>query len=760
MTAPAPAPATAPSATPTPYVDEVLRDPLAVPPGVSAWLRDIESRARALHARVFDTHGRTLPIPVLEEAARGIEHFLHDRTSGALHRTLRRPLGQLAPGTPASSSFGKYAHGLFERVEEALAVQAAADVLRRSIDELRERYAPRLPNLAEGTLRDARLTDDGVAKAHRVRDLERMTRRLQWANDRLERLLAELPPGAAPPLAPGHPLARAAGTPTLDELRAALSLRLEQRRNVTNSAGVAAELRRLAARHRDALRRAAGPEVHAEPATYLVAAEHLASVAALPDAPVAGQYDAVMLWFGLLHEARGAVNTAISGPAWRPVPTDTVSTSPSDADDRELDDDDLIDFVVPIDDRYALITKRIRSAVRVWTWGAAREGASVRVRAFGEASTWQSAALAQLDVAPCFGSLSPAEPAWYRSQRDAVLSLVEPDGEDWFARIDSPGTLVRLDVPAWKERCGSPGALRVLEEPHNVVPGTTLWVGPAPGYTQSFLGFRTQTVRTPLMGHPVAWLRSGEATTSAAEVALEREHALFVRVAESSAGIALQPLGGGRIEESSTSGFLYARPLALRPEQSPPLADWLTRNQAVAIDCLRSVARVLVAVRDAGFSLGQCHPDMFAFGMDWSDTTRPPRPVAVLVSAPFAARLGTRFIAAASPGKLDGLQYPKVRFRGAVPAVLQGHAATPEVDAQAFGILALDVLAKQPIVEGSTWFIWELLPDFVIAKAAQVYSQPTIASAIAESMKDPSKVGRVWAWMESLAASAALSQRS
>lgn len=721
---------------PTPIVDAVLGDPLAVPFEVDGWLRGIERRARTLRSRTEDACAGSGVLPLLTEAHATLVAFLDDPASSALHRTLRRPLAQLAVGTPAQRSFGSLADFLFRRTEDALDLQAAADALRQRVHEVRERYGARAPHFTGVHLRAARVGEAELLRARRVADVRAMGARLDWAEAALERLWSRLP--AEREGGDGAWEMTGDSGASADELCAALALRLPERGAPGRAAGTTRTLRATALRHLEALGGAAGWDRPARSAPHLVA-ERLAQEAARPDESLAPCGEDALLWGALLRTSQAALHDPRDEQGWQPrIRVEGPHQEEEAAGGATL-------WMVPVDDTYVLLTPEVPSAVRVASRGV-RLGKAVDCRLFGIPGEPESLERARLEVAPFFDGIDSAEPGWYATRRNARFEVVGRHGANWFARIDRRGEAKRLRTAAWEEAAPEAGAVRLLGAAPPLLPGPGLETCPAGTPPVTFLGFRTHEVRTPLLDHRTAWLRTAVSPSAAVERALERERELFRLMGRAGVGLAPCPLGPARLAGSGTAGLLYGRPFALRLEDTPPLEQWLRRDSLAALT--RAVARLLAAVHGTGHALGVCHSDAFSYGMDWRRLGAAPRPRATLVHAPFAARLGHAYEPLPDA---DTPRYPRIRFRGLPLPVARGETATPETDAAGFALFALELLAEKPLPGTRGWLGWGDLPGAVMEHADICFARPGLATELARSLADPAQWGALLRWQRELA---------
>lgn len=685
--------------TPTPVADRVLGDPMAIPPGVDEWLRRIERGARellgALRAGPVDA-----AIPAYREAEAELSRFVDDRDAGALHRVVRRPLAQLARGTPAERSFTRFADALFERANVAIALQREATALRVTLDELRATLGARFPRSFARHLRDAHVGEEWIERARRVSDLRAMARRTERIRILLSELAARVPAGAPAGVRVGGD----ADAPTVEELLA-LDAAREGERGVAGASPIPThELRVAAAAHLRGLARGQGRGA-STPVHFL--AEQLAEQSLLSGASRARRGEDTELWGALLQaseRARFAAGAALWHPrvaAPPPPPEEPSSTT--------------VFYVVPIDDEYLLLTQKRRSPVRVHS-RALRVGETAECRTFAPEDAAYVPAEMALHAAPLFDGLRES-PGWYRTHTRALVDVVAAHEGGFFARVRRRGRLAPLhDSPA-AEHSDTAGALRVVAEPGAAPPDSFLAAQPLDAERPTFGGVTTLHVRVPMRGMGRVWLRTGGD-------GLDQERALFSRLREIDPRLAPEFLARGRTGAGET-GWIYAPPLALRPQDSPSVAGTIQEDRPRAV---WSLARLASAVLRAGFALRLYHPDAFAWSVEAQGHVLYPR--AVLVHAAAAAPIG-----APGPGTAGddarSFVYPRLRFHGFPPPLTRpGELVWPEHEGFAFALGALEVLALTPLLPPNQWISWDALPAAVLA-APDGFAFPAVAQRLA-----------------------------
>ncbi len=722
--------------TPTPIVDAVLSDALGVPRNVDVWLRTIERSARALRARTEDLCASDGALPLVVDVNAALVAFLDTPGASALHRIIRRPLPQLAAGTPAHHSFSNLSGFLFRQAEEALQLQEAAEGLRRKVAEVRERFGIRAPYFTEVHLRAARVEGADLVRARRVADIRAMEFRLTRAEQALERMAARFP--RERDRTEGDWEMIEGSEASADELRAALAFRLQEKNAARTGAATTRALRETAVRHLSELGSTAGWQRPASRSVHLVA-ERLAGDAVRPDESLAHDGEDVILWGGLLQTAQAVLHDG-DPESWQP------RLKPLAAEEEPGTGTTL--WAIPVDDTYVLLTPEIRSPVRVASRGV-RLGKTVECKLFGTPGMPEDTAVGKVEVAPFFDGMDVAEPRWFKNHRNARFEVVGRRGPNWFARLRQRGEVKRLRTPAWEEDSRTVGAVRLLPAASALPPRSEVEVGPAGTTSVQFTGFQTDVVRTPLLDYGTAWLRTAAQPSSGAQEALERERELFRLLNRNGAGGALRFLGSARITGTRTSGVLYARPYALRLEECPPVEQWLQRESRTAL--IRAVARLLTTIHETGYALGVCHMGAFAFGMEWRSLSAPPHPTATLIHAPAATRLGHYHAPPQQTSPTDTVRYSHLCFKGFPPAVEKGETALPETDAAAFAVFALDVLAEKPLPMKWASLKWDDIP-FVIADCAeQCFPRPQLAIDVARTLADRSRWKALLQWQVDLA---------
>ncbi|HEX8317349.1 hypothetical protein [Longimicrobium sp.] len=712
----------------TPLSDRVLRDPLAVPQGLESLLRGVERDARREHARMAALAARPNAIDAVRASAADIHAFLHDELGSPLHRTLRRPLRQVAPGSAAAKNLDQARRWLVSRAARAATLQAEIDVVRGAVVRLRDRFAAEMPRATQQALERARASEAHLARLRRAEDAEPLHERLRAAERELERLQAHVP-GTVDEWQPGASWSEEA---SLGELLAALELRLRERAPAVQEQGRRAAVQRLTVRHVVELARAApagtaaGRDVH-------VAAEQAALSLVRGHAQAHGSED-LPLWAAVLGGASDAVygGGEFGWAPQLPPPAPAPDTDPGSTR-----------FVVPIDETYVLITVDLRSSVRVRDRRIALDKV-VECAAFSPEGEADTLALARLDVQPLFAGFSPV-PGWYATETNARLQVIAEAGDRWIARVVRKGALRRSRTPGWVPDPPARARLRVLgslAEPSGAEP---IEVGRQDRETRVFCGLETTRVDLPFVDCAVAWLRSPGHTAWSGE-ALAAEEEVFRAISRRVPFTVPRAIGPGRYPGTDTEGVLYVPPFGARLDESPPMETWLRASYGRAQ--LGAAARLWTRVNKAGYALGVYHLDAMVFRTGWSPPGGFPTAHAVATDAPYGCVLGQYY----RRPPADPLYLPRYAGLGGhvlPPGVAQGEVALPECEAQAFALFALDVLASRPLPLSPITPALELaamLPDF-----GNHFVQPALVRPLAEALVSCDAAGRIIEWIAVLA---------
>jgi hypothetical protein len=711
----------------TPLSDRVLRDPLALPQGLESLLRGVERDARREHARMAALAGRPDAIGAVRASAGELHAFLHDELGSALHRTLRRPLRQVAPGSAAAKNLDQARQRLVARAERAARLQAEIDVVRGAVARLRDRFAAELPRATRQALDRARASEAHLARLRRAEDAEPLHERLRAAERELQHLLAHVP-ATVDAWRHGASWSEEA---SLGELLAALELRLRERGPLVQEQGRAADIRRLTVRHAVELSRAApagtgaGRDVH-------VAAEQAALSLVRGHAQAHGSED-LPLWAAVLG---GASDAVFGGPGsgWAPQLPPPGPVGDTDAGSTR--------FVVPIDDVYVLVTADLRSSVRVRDRRIALDKA-VECAAFSPEGEADTLALARLDVQPLFDGFSPL-PGWYITERNARLQVIAQAGDRWIARVVRQGALRRSRTPGWVPEPPARARLRVLGSLAEPAGAEPIHVGRRDRERRVFCGVETTRVDLPFADCAVAWLRSpGRTAWSGAAVAAEEQ--VFRAISRRVPFTVPRAVGPGRCPETDVEGVLYVPPFGARLDESPPMEAWLRASYGRAL--LGAAARLWTRVNKAGYALGVYHLDAMVFRTGWSPPGGFPTAHAVATDAPYACMLGQYY----RRPPADPLYLPRYAGLGGhvlPPAVAEGEVALPECEAQSFALFALDVLASRPLPLSPVTPAVELaamLPDF-----ENHFTQPGLVRPLADALLSHDAARQVIEWIEVL----------
>lgn len=712
----------------TPLADRVLRDPLAVPQGLDGFLRRVERDARREHARMAALAGRPGAVDAVGASAAELHAFLHDELGSALHRALRRPLRQIAPGSAAARNLEQARRWLVDRAARAAALQAEVDLLRASAGRVHDRFGAELPRATRQALERARVSDPHLARLRRADDAQPLHRRVAAAERDLEALWANVPTG----MEGWRPGASWDEEPTLQELLACLELRLGERGRVLQEQGRAGSVRRLAARHVVQLARAA-PAGTAAKADVHVAAEQAARLLLRGDAEARPGED-LALWSAVLGGASDAVYDHVRPSAWAPqVPAPDPPPEGGTGATR---------FVVAIDDDYVLITPALRSSVRVRDRRVAVDRV-VECAAFSPEGEADTITLARLDVQPLFEGFSP-HPGWYATASNARLRVVAEGADGWIARVVRRGALAKSRTPAWVPEPRGTARFRVLGALSEPAGGEVVHVGRRDAAPQLFCGVQTLRVDLPFADCSIAWLRTADPAAGGDE-AVADEAAVFRGIGRRMPHTVLTVIGPGRCPEAEVEGMLYVPPFGARAGESPPMDTWLRASSGAAM--LRAVARLWLRINKAGHALGVYHVDALVFRTGWSPPRGLPTAHAIAAAAPYGCALGRHY--RRPPADLSHVPlYAGLGGRVLPPAVAEGAVALPETEAQAFALFALDVLAARPLPLSGVTPAVELaamVPDF-----QDHFAHPELLSALASALKSSDAAGRVLQWIHLL----------
>jgi hypothetical protein len=713
-------------------VDSVLADPLGVPRGLDRLLRHIERGAREARARLEPLAARPDAVQAVRAAAAEVERFLEDETRSPLLRALRRPLGQIAPGRPGAQVLQRCWDGVQGRADAAVRLQEAMDAVRAAVQGVRDRFQTELPRATGRVLRAERLDEAWLSRVERVQDAERLLRRrVPAARDALEELLDAADPVAARTLERGASWDEAVAP---GELMAVLRLRRRERAHLLHGHDRLRALRLTAARQVRGLGQAGGWARPARDASHAAAEQMAMRVLRDPDGVAEGED--LPLWAELLGSAADALHLPQRPRGW------TAQVDPPALPEER--DFGSTWFVIPIDDEYVLITAAARSSVRVRDRRVALDRA-VECAAFLEDGDAETLPMARLDVQPLFDGLEE-EPAWYSTARRARLQVIARNGDEWIARIVRRGALARSGAAAWHPERRGNDRLRVLGTLSAPTPAEPLIVGAAGEAPRAFCGLLSVPVATPLAECSRAWLRL-PAGGGWAAAAVDAEEACFRAVARQAARTVPAMAGRGRLERREGDGPLYVPPLGLRAADLPALRSWLFSSSAVPL--LEGVARLWMRLMEAGCGIGVYHVDALVFSLGWPPGGRAgPAAHAVVAEAPFAAMLGQPHRA---PPLEEALvpRYEGLGCRVLPPAAARGETALPATEAQAFALLALDALAREPLPLSG--IVSAEVLAATVPNCATHFIHPEAAVRLARSLHPGANSSHVIEWIQTLA---------
>ena len=724
-------------ASATPVSDTVLANPLAIPPGVGQWLREWELRLRAA-LRDAETQATPRPsVPAWDEALAELRGLDPDAEGSVFRLLLLRPLWQLEEGSAARDTFERYVRTVLDRIDAARALMREIVPLRTDRDRLIEEFGTRFPNRLAEQLERVRAREVDIARLRRATDATRMRDRLARARIALERLAALAGPA-------GSDGARDARTDdereTIPEMVAALALAERERRQlVLHPVALRAHRRHLVAQLRGLARSAPASPDDAERAatrghTAVVLEQLIHAAGAMEGAAVEGR-DAPT-WTGAVSAGVAAHHPGLERFAWLPA---LLAADDVDAQEEPpaLTASDLL-HVVPVGEGLLYLSPLPASSIRVYT-RTVRLGESVECQVVSDLVPRHSAALVDADVSAIFDGLDAERSRWYSTTARARARVVARHGDGWFARLEQRGALSVVEQPAW-HRDGPGAAFRLLRPASSRKHVES--VSPVREEALStFLGFTIRECRTGLRDDERGWVRGIVGGWPGAADAVAREVELFSQLHARAAGsksaseLALRPLTWVRVDGERDRAPLYRVPLATL-DAPRRLRSWIVESDDHMLAVLGSVARIIEAAHAAGFALGVCHAEAFAYTLAWAPDPLTPQPAAILAHAPCATRLGEPF---SPPGGGTGLApayYRMLRTPVLVPQVAAAQWATVERDMQGFGAFVLDLLLEHPIYERGT-LDWYDAPAVVRARASQCSAHPTVAKYLGDLIQDP-----------------------
>jgi hypothetical protein len=659
----------------TPLCDEALTTHVGVPPGLESALRNVERTARAARARLGAIVQGGRAAPAVAAALERLDMFLDDARRSPLRRALRRPLRQIALGTLPWRRLESAWRSAVLRADAAARLQGAIDELRGALARVESRFGADLPYWTRFHLQRERVTGDEIERLRRDDARKPVLERLRRVEMELARIHAHLP---SPEYVAAMQLGRNwPGGVNPGELMAATVMRLSERFAGRAPAGQTERLRLAAARHLRELG-AAGDWARTARKPAHTVAEQIAN-ASLASAGELEWRDDGPLWAGMIAAAQDALHAPRRRGAWQPaLPPRGAPASGEEAWGTTH-------FAIPLSPDYVLLTPETPSPARVTSRRVALD-AAVECAAFSGPAGFETVEAARQDVEPLFAGLS-GEPAWYRTERKARLTIVARAGALWLARLDARGELEAVRTPAWSGGAPRDARLHVLLDGVSAPPLGPVAVGSA-GDAEEFGGVARREVEAPFAAWRRAWLKT--AAEERDHDRLEAEHAFFRAVARQAGGLGLRPLGRGRTDRPAANGYLYAPPFAFSDAESPPLARWMDENPILFI---AAAARLAAALSGIGQGLGVYHRSALAFRIEWTPAGLA-RPMAVATAAPFAAPLGRTYVGVGRRKRIIP-ELGGLGMRLLPSAVAAGGVATPEAEAQAWALFALDLLARK-----------------------------------------------------------------
>jgi hypothetical protein len=693
----------------TPVSDAALANPLAVPAGVAPWLRAWERRLRDTMDQVREPHlAAGASVPAFVEAVAELTELHPDSRGGVFRLLLQRPLWQLAEGSAARETFDRYAATVLNRIVEAIDLVEEIEPLRVERELLVLEFEELFPNRLAEELARARANDVDIGRLRRAIDARRMRRRLARARDVLVRI-AEVARIAG--FEPSAGRVASGESESLAEMLVSLTVERRVRRQLEQHTGalrthrgrLAAELRGLALSAPSV--RPAGRNGQ-RPGHTPVVLEQLIAASTHADGESLDGGDAP-LWTGALAAAMSAHHPAAERFGWLPVLV-AASELPDEPSQPVVAEVQLL-HAVPVGAGLVFLSPRAESAIRVRTRTVHLDDV-VECQVAPEMVLHQPHALVDRDVASMFDGLDADQSRWYATAARATARVVASYGQGWFARLERRGAVEPLDQPPWHAE-GPGSAFRVLRPFAGApTPNAAAEQRPCPAafagdrVHASFLGFTLRDVRTGLRGDERAWVRGTTSRWRGAIDSVRAEHALFSMLAQHGTGVvgpahdlALRPLGWTTVGDSGVATPLYRIPLATL-DAPARLRGWIVEREEHLLAVIAGVARIIEAAHDAGYALGVCHSEAFAYGIGWTPDPLSPVPTVILAHAPCVTRIGETY---APPSARDMLpsHYTMLRTPVLVPQVAGAQIATRERDMQGFGAFLIDLLLDQPIVE-------------------------------------------------------------
>jgi hypothetical protein len=669
----------------TPSVDQAHADVLAIPSDVLAWLRSAERRLRQSSALVAALPGE--PIKALREIREEYRDILESRES-LLVRTMQRPVGQLRSGAAARERLEQLVSDLGARAQTVVDVQLAVEALR---DQLRafEKFRGSLPHFTERLLSENRLQAEHIDRLRRPAEVSAAQNRATAAHVRLEELLSAIPSSGTH--ANSHDIEGADGL-SAEELYALWTLYRRRRRLIARTMSGKGYVRRSFATHMRKLLDV-WPDGQSDQAPEtLVIAQLLERSLQADDA---GMSSDQVAWVA-----------ALSGEKRHLV---TVPNGAEPSAETEVAENTL--FVSPIGESYVYIGREDPSAVRVWT-GGIRPGADIECLPVSILGGGIDRATADADLLPLFEGVQDGPTTWYTTRRRLRVRVLMPQGDGWIGKVVQPGSVEPIGGNPWSATHADAAAFRLAgteitltqadADPVLASRGGVLW---------EFQGVRAEAARIPVPGFERAIRKVPVSRAKEFSESIRAERELFEVLARRGnpplLPYGLVPMGNAIAQGTSTAWPVYLMPDALTIQECPPMASWLRSTVPLRMAALRAVARTLKAVHDAGFGLGIVHQDIVAFGIAAIAVDGTARPGAMLVAAPWAARLDECFEAGSLAD--EGVLFDHLGVRYAPAVVRQGQEVAREQDANAFALTMLDMLSRRPT--GGVECVWSAPGD-------------------------------------------------
>jgi hypothetical protein len=188
----------------------------------------------------------------------------------------------------------------------------------------------------------------------------------------------------------------------------------------------------------------------------------------------------------------------------------------------------------------------------------------------------------------------------------------------------------------------------------------------------------------------------------------------------------------------------------MEPADGAVVSTWIASDVQARNDALQATARAAVSALDVGFSVGLFHLKLFGARLDVRDGQAARLDLA-LTRAPLATPYGKSVCTTAPAAELESLTYPRLRYRGIVPAAEAGQIASPMTDAAAFLLFALDVLSAHvtPNVT-APWQTWEDVWMSIDSRADVAFRDPVMVRSLTRAVRENRPLP-IWEFIRALA---------